>query len=80
MIFIHGIDDPNTVKALRDSIDAMLLRGTMPIEYVVQGNNFRSALLVTPQNIQQIRDDCTDFLIGELLGEPNTGRSGTFFN
>jgi hypothetical protein len=70
MYFIQGLDSVEDVKAIRDNVKALLLQGTVTIEYTVQGNDFRKAQTVLPKDLPVLLQECNDFLIEHFLGVP----------
>ena len=79
MYFVIGLDDPKKVEALREEIMRQRIEGVSnPIEYTVQGNDFKRALTVTPQNADLIFDMCTEFLVQVKFGRRPARRTNTW--
>lgn len=78
MYFIRGLDSIATVTAIRDSIDALLMKGSFTSEYTIGGTDVRKAMVIPAKDLGFWRDECNEFLIQEVLGIPTSRNTQTF--
>lgn len=71
MYYIHGLDTVEQVQAIKASILALLQQGSFTTEYTIGGTDVRKERIFrTKAELDLAKNDCDEFLIEELLGQP----------
>lgn len=69
MEFIHGLDTPEKVQALRDDIMAQISKLYITTSKTVEGNAWIKSKVI---DLEKVKNDCDTFLLQEILGQPDT--------